>query len=236
MNAATTDQEKLIAVQQRAIETKIAASDHERLVAALRKAIEKDKVFFQAAKADPIFGPARDQVDALLAKLLADAKEKAEGELISAQVALNEVKDWHAEFAAPADFAAALAAVDRVKQGFDAQTYAEFLDVVPGVRVVKEQAAKMVSVQKAVIRGRVLDLMKRYRSHIGLKWPSATGEPHDWRHQRNAAYGDCDRAVKFASESGYEEYVQAESLLKRGVGRLNELKTLADAAKQEAER
>jgi hypothetical protein len=213
---------------------KTATSDHEKLVAALRKAIERNKYFFVAAKADPIFRPARAHVDALLAEMLSDAKEKAEYAIASAQQSLDVMEDWHADEDLTNYHMAQI--IMRTLHNLDTQSYLQSLDAASLAPSASAYAADAVAAKVSALSSRLGRLTERYHSLRGLEWPPVGGEPHDWRHERDAAYEHCERAIRLASVPGYEVYRQAESLLKRGVGRLDELKTLAEAAKRKAER
>ena len=200
-----------------------ATSDQERLVAALRKAIEEDKGFYQAAIADPIFRSAREQVDALLVELLAEAKEEAEGDLTSAQEALDEMDEWHADEDESANCDKARAAIDRGRERFSSGSYDGVVDAVSHAQTAWAHAQSAIANQEAAMRGTFDDLIDRYDSLLSLWWPDKL---HGARlRDRDAAVEDCKRAeAVFAGVPSYESFDDAESLFSGSLLRLSWLR------------
>lgn len=99
-----------------------------QLLISLSKAIKGDRRFFVTAKTDPGFDPIKIHVDDLLNQLTKEAKIKAEKEIASAQLAINEMGDWHTYEAASSEYNSALSTITKARESFQTSSYFGYLD------------------------------------------------------------------------------------------------------------
>ena len=182
-------------------------TESRELLESLTQAIRMDRRFFLLARTDPAFSKVRTLVDKLLAKLMEEAKSKAEAKISSAQSALGNMKAWHAEEAAPSECKSAIDMMGQAKKQFQSDSYFGYSDAEKIAGEAEEEAKSAIDMQRTQLKNKIDTLDSQIGSESYFR-------NHGLTTTEIVAIGKLrDEALKYSLIESYNNYHKAWSLL-----------------------